>query len=40
VKGLTYYRIRFEDNDVVEWDGKQVREEIPDLLKEFNKKKA
>jgi hypothetical protein len=39
VKGVTYYKVRFEDNDIVEMDSKQVRQEIPDLLKEFNKKK-
>ncbi len=40
VKGLIYYQVRFEDGDVVELDAKQVREEIPDLLKEFNGKKS
>ena len=38
VHGLMYYKVRFEDDDVVEMDGKQIREELPDLLKEFNKK--
>jgi hypothetical protein len=39
VKGLMYYKVKFEDGDVIEWDAKQVKEVIPDLLKEFNKKK-
>ena len=36
VKGLVYYKIKWEDGDITEQDGKQVREDLPDLLKEFN----
>ena len=39
VKGLVYYKIKWEDGDITEPDGKQVREELPDLLKEFNIRK-
>jgi hypothetical protein len=39
VKGLMYYKVKFEDGDIIEWDAKQVKEVIPDLLEEFNKKK-
>ena len=38
VKGKTYYKIRWEDNDITEQDSKQVQEELPDLLKDFKKK--
>lgn len=38
VKGKMYYTIRWEDNDTNEWDHQQVQDEIPELLKEFNKK--
>jgi hypothetical protein len=38
VKGLIYYSVRWEDNEITEMDGKQAREQIPDLIKEFNDK--
>jgi hypothetical protein len=36
--GKLYYKVRFEDGDIVEQDRVQVMEEIPFLLKEFNDK--
>jgi len=38
VKGKMYYTIRWEDNDTTEQDYNQVKEELPDLLKEFNQR--
>jgi len=38
VKGKVYYKVLWEDGDITEQDGNQVREELPDLLKDFNKR--
>lgn len=38
VKGKMYYTIRWEDDDTTEQDFEQVKDELPELLKEFNKK--
>jgi hypothetical protein len=39
VKGKTYYKIKWEDGDITEQEKAQVMEELPDLLKDFNKRK-
>jgi hypothetical protein len=36
--GKLYYKVRFEDGDIVEQERSQILDEIPDLLKEFNDK--
>ena len=38
IKGKVYFTVRWEDNDRTKLPYDQVKDELPDLLKEFNKK--